>query len=300
MPATRSSSRQPQSAVLPYINMKKRPVATTTSHPDIIIVSSDDDEPLAKRAGPSKKSYTDKSRKTKSKKPLPVIDPDDIVELTSGDEQTPPKKPAQPADKQIVRLQKEIRKLKQSNAEYQRDLSRVSQTSAVTKKERKFIDVNKLEDSISCEVCTLKMWTPYILSECGHSFCQSCLQDWFSATFTHHMAVHPNFIQGQTIPHQARALLLHPSILFDAKLQQQVQLMLAQYQSLQPPYTCPKCRHGVYTRPVEDFKLKAIVQQMAEALGELSPRKEVCRSKGSRNEGPFDGFFPHTVIQSIR
>ncbi|EGN99515.1 hypothetical protein SERLA73DRAFT_134756, partial [Serpula lacrymans var. lacrymans S7.3] len=52
--------------------MKKRPVATTTSHPDIIIVSSDDDEPLAKRAGPSKKSYTDKSRKTKSKKPLPV------------------------------------------------------------------------------------------------------------------------------------------------------------------------------------------------------------------------------------
>lgn len=29
-------------------------------------------------------------------------------------------------------------------------------------------DVSQLEDSISCEICTLKMWTPYMSANCLH------------------------------------------------------------------------------------------------------------------------------------
>lgn len=71
---------------------------------------------------------------------------------------------------------------------------------------------------------------------------------------------------------------------------------------LGPPYTCPTCRKAVRNKPMEDYKLKALVHTLAEAAGETSPRKPVHgpgtsngRAKGKTvmaKNGPWDGFFP--------
>ncbi|KZS88648.1 hypothetical protein SISNIDRAFT_459480 [Sistotremastrum niveocremeum HHB9708] len=40
-------------------------------------------------------------------------------------------------------------------------------------------NLNPLSDLITCEICTLTMWEPYTLSQCGHTYCATCLSDWF-------------------------------------------------------------------------------------------------------------------------
>lgn len=126
------------------------------------------------------------------------------------------------------------------------------------------------------------------LSGCGHTYCQSCLHDWFTATLTNHMVAHPTYDVNYRMPPEHELLLLaRPGMAHLYRAQWGV--------PPSPQYSCPTCRTVVTSRPTEDFALKALVRTMANAQRESSP-KRTPRPGGGRhvlvNNGPWDGFFP--------
>jgi hypothetical protein len=164
---------------------------------------------------------------------------------------------------------------------------------------------------MDCDICTSRLWEPYSyaflktqlsqpfvlstscsLPECGHLFCQSCLQDWFGTTLAQFMNAHPHYDvnQAQNIPHLQHlfeTLIQNPR----AATNPQVAGMLANILPPSPQYTCPTCREPVRTRPIEVFALKAIVRVVTTAAGESSPKKTVAKNWKGKT-GPWDGFFP--------
>jgi hypothetical protein len=162
------------------------------------------------------------------------------------------------------------------------------------------------------------MWSPYMsvsvlheatvfatdtstsLAECGHTFCESCLQDWFSTTLAHHLNVYPDYNVNQPISPALLATLRHlrtqqnnPQLWLRA-LQE---LLYTNPHSPQPMYTCPACRETVRTKPIECYALKAVVRTVANASGQTSPKKPAPRGRGPpQRQSPWDGFFPATII----
>lgn len=131
------------------------------------------------------------------------------------------------------------------------------------------------------------------LADCGHIFCLSCLQDWFSTTLVQFMAANPHYDVNQPHPLVPRlqAFLQNPHALNNP----QVATMLALHLPPEPEYTCPSCREPVRVRPAEVFTLKALVRTVATAAGEVIPKETTLRGKAKATippTGPWDGFFP--------
>jgi hypothetical protein len=63
-------------------------------------------------------------------------------------------------------------------------------------------------------------------------------------------------------------------------------------------YTCPKCRETILNKPVEVYALKTLVQAIAKAQGETTPKKDAPPANKSKvkakaaGAGPWDNFFP--------
>ncbi|KAJ8518064.1 hypothetical protein ONZ45_g4842 [Pleurotus djamor] len=293
MPAARAHSKQPG---------RHDPVRRTprrTSSELVINLTSSEDE----SGSPSSKRPT--------KKNTGPVNALDVIEI-SDDEDAIPLPPPRPSKKelQIRDLRKQLDQLREVNGQVAKDLERTQALldDAQSTKEQlarevvelkqlkqapktKHIDPMELEDSVNCEICTGKMWKPYILPECGHSFCESCLQDWFTTSLARHAQTHPGYdVNRPTAPIPAHMLMMHP----------QLHQILAMYDQAnpQPEYTCPTCRVRVRTRPVEDFALKAIVRTVAQAEGENSPRKSAptaAKNKGKKRQvltSPWDAYFP--------
>ncbi|KAG6370977.1 hypothetical protein JVT61DRAFT_10691 [Boletus reticuloceps] len=72
--------------------------------------------------------------------------------------------------------------------------------------------------------------------------------------------------------------------------QQHVRAVLAELRRHRPDYTCPSCRKEVLNKPVEDFRLKELINQIAGLMGETEPHKDTLARRGS-GSGPFDHFF---------
>ncbi|KAK0212616.1 hypothetical protein DFS33DRAFT_48369 [Desarmillaria ectypa] len=237
--------------------------------------------------------------------------PVDVIVISSDDDDEPPppvKKPTKVLELEalVQKLKKETEKAKQAQAEAEKraacfeEALKISKLQAATPSlSRPTIDPSKLEDDITCEICTLKMWSPHILPECGHTFCQSCLRDWFNTTLEKHRRQHPHYHPNQPImlPRYLREMLFYPQI--DP---QQLSVLVKQITAASggPAFSCPTCREPVKTRPVEIFAIKSLVRTVAAAQGESSPRKGPegrSRSKNkapARREGPWDLFFPPT------
>lgn len=279
-----------------------------------VIIISDDEEPARKPSS----SGTSKERSKRKAPPSPVVG-GDILEIMSSAEDDevrasrPPSK--KPTSAEVATLQKKL-KLVQMEAKKEleaanyrgdvigRDFARMVEenkqlkASIVAKSTKAMLDVSQLEDSISCEICTMKMWSPYILPECGHVFCQSCLSDWFSTTLDQHLAIHPNYVLNPPVPHHLRQLAnqvrSNPN---NPHLRPQLDALIVQHRTVslvqQPVYTCPVCREQVKNKPVEDFALKSVVRVVAGATGENSPTK---KTHGRGRAGPWDRFFSARLL----
>ncbi|KAJ7188533.1 hypothetical protein C8R46DRAFT_23462 [Mycena filopes] len=264
--------------------MPARRTPSTRSR-DIVIPSSDDDIPLVVSSGPLPRSPA------KRKNVAP--DPDSVIEILSSDEETEPRKPS--PKEQLKQAQQELRILKKKCSKLEtvgEELERARKEIGELKKRsgKVSIDSAQIEDHISCEICTTTMWTPYILSGCGHAFCMKCLVEWFSTCLAQHMTAHPGWRSNANQPLYHR---LDPRIRAHPYIAQ-----LAAQHGPQPEFSCPTCRAVVTTKPMEDYSLKAIIHAVATSAGELSPKKDAVaakrRGKGKAKavvEGPFDGFF---------
>lgn len=106
------------------------------------------------------------------------------------------------------------------------------------------------------------------LVECGHTFCQFCICNWFNTSFR---------FKPQT-----------PQQLFSqhGTTVREAQLLIQEHRSRKSErvYSCPTCRAVVKARPVEVFLLKDIVGRIAEMRGEKAP-KEV------NTKGVWDKYF---------
>jgi len=291
MPATRSDIPPRHPSQVPNMKRRYRNAPVLQDDPDIIILSSDDDKP----SRPSKSAPTKKTSRQREKAPV-VIPFGDILEITSEEEggsspeETSTNTSMAELQNTVKRLEKENSKLRQDSTEARRELLELR--AARNADRRKLdLDTSQLEDIISCEICALKMWNPYTLG-CGHTFCQSCLEDWFSTTLAQHMTAYPNYTANPPVPAHIRG--------FPAHVQQQARLQIAHMQPPPPPYTCPTCRQAVKNQPAEAFAMKAMVRTIANAMGETSPRKAAPPRRNGlivAREGPWDGFFPKPMIR---
>ncbi|KAI0297876.1 hypothetical protein B0F90DRAFT_1736642 [Multifurca ochricompacta] len=214
--------------------------------PIIVISSDEEDKP---KSAPKRTSR--KSRRSK---------PEEILEILDD-------KSLKREETETDNMQQRYRELEQERDRLQREnrglSSAVAQLKASTRQTT--LSISALDDAICCEICTHTMWSPYFLTNCGHTFCQGCLTDWFNTT-----------------------------------LSQQIQLSAR----ASPAFTCPSCRHPARTPPVQNFSLKRIVRLVAESRGESSPRRPPpppppvlppSRGRGGTRRdfppGPFDAFF---------
>ncbi|KAJ3749221.1 hypothetical protein DFH05DRAFT_1475965 [Lentinula detonsa] len=240
----------------------------------------------------------------------PTIVHREIIEISDSDDDVlfSPRPPSlKRKNSHELQLERDLKKLKQENdehknketllrselARFQNELALLRSTLPNAASSKAHVPISEVEDSVTCEVCTMKMWTPYIL-ECGHSYCQSCLQDWFSTTLMQHMAAHPHYNPNQP-PHGAAMYLA-----YGQHYNYMPHLLGATVP--QPQYTCPTCREQVRNPPVEDFNLKNVVRAVASVQGEASPKKAEAapsqrkgKEKGkalAKREDPWSGFFP--------
>ena len=135
---------------------------------------------------------------------------------------------------------------------------------------------------------------PHSLPECGHTFCQPCLEGWFNTTLVQHMAVHPNYSPNTPNP-MFNGLPIQDLMAQNAQIRLYLQQMFPHYQPPvpAPQYTCPTCREPVKNRPVEDYALKSLVRTISGAAGEHSPKKSIGRQRlrVGRRTGTWDAFF---------
>ncbi|KAF8208296.1 hypothetical protein K438DRAFT_1813769 [Mycena galopus ATCC 62051] len=165
----------------------------------------------------------------------------EIIEISSDEDDGPV---APRTSVATSKLQAQIQQLEKENARIKKENDEI--------KKQQILVAADLEDQITCEVCSAKLWSPFILN-CGHTFCQQDLEDWFSTALKQHRNVYPHYNVN------APAVNAY-------NMYQQLPL---------PPYTCPKCREKVVSKPVQNFAVKGLVRAVAGQAGEASPKKTV-------------------------
>ncbi|KIY53079.1 hypothetical protein FISHEDRAFT_69220 [Fistulina hepatica ATCC 64428] len=282
----------------PTRSKRKRPIDQNV---EIIDITSDDEEPLPVKQPKPKAGRKLRSSPEKRHEIVDITSEDNDVDTGLDSErhyvcsklQTPGVR--QCLEEENKRLQLKMTSLLIQKAEVQTQMARLREELQGAKSAANGMNLSKIDDHICCEICTLKMWRPFILPACGHTFCMSCLQDWFQTILTRHVREHPQWDislpSGELPTSTALALQRYP------RVYQDVVTVLIPYRSMPgPQYTCPRCRASVKTAPIEDYALKAIVAAVATETGEKPQESLVRRGKGKAKaqpaEHPWAKFFP--------
>lgn len=118
------------------------------------------------------------------------------------------------------------------------------------------------------------------LTECGHVFCLGCLLNWFDSTHVHFLNRHPGYTP---LPPYFEKVLRRPFEFPDDFYR--ISKHMAKHPG--PEYTCPSCRNAVTRRPVEDFKVKALVSWLGSAQGIKPPESIIPPGTG---DTIFNGY----------
>ncbi|KAI6121316.1 hypothetical protein F5141DRAFT_1089348 [Pisolithus sp. B1] len=311
MPATRASSTGVSSSSMQQKRYRTpiRPPGgsaksmKTSPHPEVIILSSEDENSPIVSAGRTKKPSRH-LKKSKAVLRLPTQALGEVLEISDSDE-VQPSPPAAKWKTEVSttqNLQRAVNSLEQalrfSNERAAQELSELKSLEKAQAEEINALrsalskDFSELEDHTLCEVCTHKMWKPYLLPDCGHCFCQDCLVGWFTTTQVKFMNSHPDYDPQHAMAHgQLHVLLKSIPAILNPNVRQQLKALLVKLRKMRPEYTCPSCRKTAVTKPVEDFRLKALVRHISDLQGEACPQ-ESSPSHPVASTGPFDVFFP--------
>ncbi|KAI0743853.1 hypothetical protein C8Q80DRAFT_1272487 [Daedaleopsis nitida] len=289
MPATRAASRHGSRPPQPYASGNAGPSNAVLP----LFVDDDDDGPPRKRHVVDRKPSKQRA-KQKARAPLPPAA--EIIEISSDEDEPLAKRPSG----SMSAIERKIRELEEENKRLKAAVAAVKvlppapmpQPQVQAALDDKVLST--IEDHISCEVCTLKMWHPYTLS-CGHTFCKDCLQDWFNTAYVQHLSANPHYDLQKIIPAQWRATLARPDIPSQTRITLEREISNILIATPQPQYSCPTCRVHIKAKPAENFVVKHLVRTIAGVQGESCPQEApVKRIPGRPVDGPFDGFFPYS------
>ncbi|KAG1756950.1 hypothetical protein EDD22DRAFT_972380 [Suillus occidentalis] len=305
MPATRSRSS----------SSRHSPTQNLLGRPEVIVLSSDGENARPSETGSSR------SKKNTTKKP--TFPMHEVLEISSSDEEPVlPKAPGNDGSS----WQRENSRLKQINEHLERKAASqraqldnsgkrleeqrqelVAQSREIdtghqeiklqqetlaalqAKGKSKSIDATKLGDMLSCDICVHLMHSPYLLSGCGHCYCEGCLKGWFGGILTKHIRAHPTYDVNRklVLPNFPQVLQsIGPHLPYPIQTQLQATCNASRRQ--QPEYTCPGCRQEITKKPVVNFVVRDMVSLIERSLGQPDTRKE----SSGRRAGPFDAFFP--------
>ncbi|KAJ7216586.1 hypothetical protein GGX14DRAFT_50984 [Mycena pura] len=225
-----------------------RQTKVTRKASDVVLLTGSE-ALAAKRATKATASKQKSSNPVARKEKHPaLVNSADIIEISSDEDDEPIFR-----DAGASKLKERIIQLEKENASIKSENEAMKQNQTMT---------TELEDGVTCEICSSKMWSPFILPDCGHTFCQKDLEDWFSAALKQHRNTYPNFHAGMAGP------------------------MLGMMQLPLPPYSCPKCREKVRSKPIQNFAVKSFVRVVAKHARETSPKK------AASSNNIWSQFFP--------
>ncbi|KAH9931495.1 uncharacterized protein B0H18DRAFT_989628 [Fomitopsis serialis] len=145
---------------------------------------------------------------------------------------------------------------------------------------------SRMEQNVDCTICAYVLYNPCVLP-CGHTFCQTCLEEYFDGIFAEHVVANPALDVPDVLPyHQALR-----QVNLDEAMRQQIRLELANVQAAhpRPAYICPMCRTPVTSTPAQNFALRDISELVGHIRGERNPRQ--ADNGVRRNDGLLDRFF---------
>ncbi|KAI0661186.1 hypothetical protein C8Q70DRAFT_1052293 [Cubamyces menziesii] len=299
MPPTRSEPRQGSSR--PVAQSRHGSVLDVRPVGGAITLSSDDESPPRKKAAVEKKTVRQRS-KQKARVPLPPTT--EVIEISSDDEVPVPKRPSG----SMTALERRIKELEEENKKWKEAAMAAQAALAFQTKPQPQLEephkqptppadtrfdkfLSTVDEHVTCEICTMKMWQPYTLS-CGHTFCRDCLQDWFNTALVQHMTTHPQYNPQTVVPPHWRAALARPDLSHIARRQIEREIDMIMEATPQPAYSCPTCRLEIRNKPAENFVVKHIVRTVAGVQGESCPKEDPPPRIGRPLDGPWDGFFP--------
>ncbi|VDB89141.1 unnamed protein product [Peniophora sp. CBMAI 1063] len=137
-----------------------------------------------------------------------------------------------------------------------------------------------ITDNGLCPVCSEICREPYVVRECGHTFCASCLVNWLTVAYDKARGAGNVHIDPMVPPIHGEQMvgLSEEAIESIGELEDELEEYRAEF-------TCPYCRASIWRAPVKNFAIAEIIERARPAVhleGELTRQ---------RNEGLIRTYF---------